>query len=74
VVQVVAPQAVLEGRVGNDSRRMHRKLADVSRLREMPATHDLAPLDPDDLIVDSNELTPADAARCIAAELARVRG
>jgi chloramphenicol 3-O-phosphotransferase len=73
-VQVVAPQAVLEHRVGNDSRRSHRKLVDVGRLGEMLATHDPAPLHPDDLVVDSSELTPADAAGRIAAELARIRG
>jgi hypothetical protein len=72
-VQIVAPQAVLEARVRNDSRRSHRKLTDVARLREMLATHDPAPLDPDDLVIDSSDLTPADAAGRIAVELARVR-
>jgi len=73
-VQIVAPQSVLEARVRNDSRHPHHKLTDVSRLREMLAAHDPAPLDPADLIIDSNELTPDDAAARIAVELARIRG
>jgi hypothetical protein len=43
----------------------------VQRLRELLATHDAAPLHPDDMIVDSGDLTPEAAADRIAAELAR---
>ena len=69
-VQIVAPQAELERRVTADSRRAHRKLVDVTRLRELLAEHDAAPLHDDDLIVDTGELVPDAAARRIAAELA----
>ena len=70
-VQITAPLAVLETRVADASRRAHGKLVDVRRLRELLATHDAAPLHPDDMIVDSSDLTPEEAADRIAAELAR---
>ncbi len=70
-VQVIAPLAVLESRVADASRHTHGKLVDVGRLRELLATHDAAPLHPDDLIIDSGDLTPEAAADRIAADLAR---
>ncbi len=70
-VQIVAPDAVLESRVGNESRRAHHKLVDAVRLRERLATHDATPLHAGDLIVDSSELSPAAAAERIVAELVR---
>jgi len=69
-VKVTAPQAVLERRVAEASRRAHGKLVDVRRLRELLATHDAAPLHADDMIVDSGALTPLEAAERIAAGLA----
>jgi|SRR5690349_6259545 hypothetical protein len=73
-VQVEAPLAVLERRVGNASRRAHHKLVDARRLRERLATHDATPLHPDDLIIDSSTLTPDQAAGRIVAELIRRSG
>jgi hypothetical protein len=70
-VQITAPAAVLESRVADASRRAHGKLLDVRRLRELLASHDAAPLHPDDMIVDSDDVTPEAAADRIAAELAR---
>ena len=70
-VQITAPAAVLESRVADASRRAHGKLVDARRLRELLATYDAAPLHPDDMIVDSGDLTPGEAADRIAAELAR---
>jgi shikimate kinase len=68
-VQIVAPPEVLVSRVANESRRVHRKLVDVERLRERLAAHDAAPLHPDDLLVDSSVLDPEQAAARIAAEV-----
>jgi len=73
-VQITAPPAVLENRLADDSRRAHGKLVDVRRLRELLATHDAAPLHPDDLIINSGDLTPEEAAGRIAADLARRPG
>ena len=70
-VQITAPLTVLESRVADASRRAHGKLADLQRLRDLLATHDAAPLHPDDLIVNSGDLTPEEAADRIVAELAR---
>src|SRR6476661_2450314 len=70
-VQVVAPVSVLLSRVGNESRRAHHKLVDAQRLRERMAAHAPSPLHADDLVVDSADLTPDEAARHIAAALAR---
>ena len=68
-MQIVAPRAVLESRLAGDSRRAHGKLLDVRRLRELLETHDETPLHPDDLIVNSGDLTPDEAAARIAAAL-----
>jgi hypothetical protein len=73
-VQIIAPPAVLESRLADDMRRAHGKLVDVRRLRELLATHDPAPLHPDDMIINSGELTPEEAAGRIAADLARRPG
>jgi hypothetical protein len=69
-VQITAPTAVLERRVADASRRAHGKLVEVRRLRELLATHDAAPLHDDDMIIDSGDLSPEEAADRIAAELA----
>lgn len=69
-VRVTAPVPTLEARVADESRRAHGKLVDVGRLRDLLATHDPSPLHPDDLTVDSAELTPDQAADRIAARLA----
>lgn len=73
-VQVLAAPNVLEERVANESRRAHHKLVDAQRLRELLATHDATPLHPDDLTIDSGELTPDDAAARIATALADLAG
>lgn len=70
-VQVTASQTVLESRLAHDSRHAHGKLVDVRRLRELLATHEPAPLHPDDLTINSGDLSPEQAADRIAAELAR---
>lgn len=70
-VQLIAPQAELERRLADDSRRRHGKLLDVDRHRELLADHDPRPLHTGDLRLDTSELTPDEAARRIAAELHR---
>lgn len=65
-VQLTAPLAVLEERVADDSRRSHGKLVDPVRLREMLGEHDLTPLDPAHLVIDTTEVSPAESARRIA--------
>lgn len=70
-VSVTAPAGVLEARVADESRSAHGKLVDVARLREMLADHDPSPLHADDLVVDTNELRPQEAADLVVAALAR---
>lgn len=70
-VQLVAPQAELERRLADDSRRRHGQLLDVDRHRELLADHDPRPLHQGDLRLDTSELTPDEAAHRIAAELHR---
>lgn len=68
-VRLIAPQSALEERLANESRQAHDKLLDVGRLRELLADLDASPLHPDDLTVDTGQLSPAEAARAIAAAL-----
>jgi hypothetical protein len=56
--------------LANESRRAHDKLLDVVRLRELLAELDPSPLHPDDLTIDTEQLSPEESARAIMAALA----
>ena len=68
-VQLLAPIDVLEDRVDSRSRQEHGKLLDPTRLNELLERYDPTPLHPDDLIIDTSALSPAEAAEVIAATL-----
>ena len=68
-VRLTAAQAALEARVASASRQAHAKLVDVARLRELLAELDPSPLHPDDLTIDTGELSPEESARAILAAL-----
>lgn len=68
-VQVTAPPSVLEERLDGDSRKAHKKLLEVRRLRELLDGFDWSPLHATDLRVDTSALLPGDAARQIATAL-----
>ncbi len=73
-VHVTAPLQVLENRLADPSRQAHGKLLDTSRLRELYAGLDDAPLTaPWQLSLDTTLVGPADAARQIA-EVISARG
>jgi hypothetical protein len=65
-VKISAPTAELEKRLASESRRAHRKLLDVHRLRQLLADLDPSPLHPDDLLVDTGSVSPDEAAHLIA--------
>jgi hypothetical protein len=65
-VQLSAPADVLVARVDEASRRDHGKLVDPQRLRDLLSMLDPDPLHPDDLVIDTSAVTPADAAQIIA--------
>ena len=56
--------------MANESRQAHDKLVDVVRLRELLAELDPSPLHPDDLTIDTGQLSPEESARTIMAALA----
>jgi predicted kinase len=68
-VRLTASAAALEERVANESRRAHDKLLDVVRLRELLDELDPSPLHPDDLTIDTDQLSPEESARTILAAL-----
>jgi hypothetical protein len=68
-VQLVAPLAVLEQRVGATSRHERGKIVRPARLRELFAQLVSEPLHTDDVVIDTNVLHPADAASAIAGRL-----
>jgi predicted kinase len=68
-VRLTASQSALEERLANESRRAHDKLLDVVRLRELLAELDPSPLHPDDLTIDTEQLSPEESARTIIAAL-----
>jgi predicted kinase len=68
-VRLSAPVTVLEERVADDSRRAHRKLLDVGRLRELMSELDETPVHPGDLSIDTSMVSPEAAARTIVAAL-----
>jgi hypothetical protein len=69
-VRLTASQSALEERLANESRRAHDKLLDVVRLRELLAEFDPSPLHPDDLAIDTGQLSPEESVRTIMAALA----
>jgi predicted kinase len=69
-VRLTAPVSALEERLANESRRAHDKLLDVVRLRELLAELDPSPLHPDDLTIDTGQLSPEESAHVIMAALA----
>jgi hypothetical protein len=70
-VHVTAPLAVLEARVGNESRRAHGKLVEAERLRQLVAGLDDSALHPGDVEIDTADLAPIDAAHAVARAVAR---
>jgi len=72
-VQLTAPLAVLEERVGADSRKARQKLTNPARLREILAELVADPLHSDDLVIDTSALDPHAAAEQIAERTARVQ-
>ena len=72
-VQLAAPLSVLEARVGEPSRRTHGKLLDPVRLRTIVQDHDLTPLDPNHLVIDTSVSSPREAVTQIAQALAHLR-
>lgn len=72
-VRIVAPLAVLEERVVNESRHAHGKLLDAVHLRAMSLQHSEHSLHNDDLVIDSSLVTPDVAAQVIANELEKRR-
>jgi predicted kinase len=68
-VRLTAPLAVLEERVASESRQAHGKLVDVARLRDLLAELDQASLNPGDLIIDTSQVAPEQAAAIIFAAL-----
>jgi chloramphenicol 3-O-phosphotransferase len=71
-VQLTAPAEVLEARVASESRRRHEKLVDPTRLRVILQGHDPSPLDSGDLVIDTSQVAPDEAARQIIASLGPV--
>jgi hypothetical protein len=70
-VRLTAPLAVLTERVAGESRQAHGKLVDAARLRDMLAGLDQTSLHPDDLVIDTSQVAPAEAAQIIVAALKR---
>ncbi|HEV3381064.1 MAG TPA: AAA family ATPase [Trebonia sp.] len=68
-VRLTASQAVLEERLSSESRVSLQKLVDIERLRELVADIDLSSLHADDLVIDTGNVSPEDAAKVIAREL-----
>ncbi|MHB8379845.1 MAG: hypothetical protein ACYDB2_08010 [Acidimicrobiales bacterium] len=64
-VRFTAPLAILEERLSSESRRAHQKLLDVTVLRELVLSLDQSPLHPDDLVVDTSEVSADMAAQYI---------
>jgi len=64
-VRVTAPQAILEQRLDEQSRREHGKLLEIDRLRELTDGLDQTSLYPDDLVIDTSQMSPEDAALAV---------
>lgn len=72
-VQLTTPLSVLAARVSDNGRRAHGKLLDPLRLRTIVQDHDLTPLAPDHLILDTSVLSPPEAATRIEHALTMAR-
>lgn len=68
-VQLSAPPGTLLERVGSASRQELGKLVRPERLSELLAQLDPAPLHANDLVLDTSELQPPDAAALVMAHL-----
>lgn len=66
-VQLTASPEVLRERVVNETRRPYGKLGDPERLNEYLAALDPAPLHPDDVVIETDRVSPGDAALQILA-------
>ena len=64
-----APLEVLVGRLDDESRRPHGKLADPDRLRQLVTTIDVSPIHDDHLVLDTSTMSADEAAERIAASL-----
>lgn len=68
-VQLTAPLETLLGRVSSESRRRLQKVVDPDRLRAKLDGHDPSPLHPGDLVIDTAEMAPSEAAIAITKAL-----
>jgi chloramphenicol 3-O-phosphotransferase len=68
-VQLTAPLEAMLGRVSSESRRRLQKVVDPDRLRAKLDGHDPSPLHPDDLVIDTAEMSPSEAAMAITSAL-----
>lgn len=70
-VALTASETEIERRLASESRKQHRKLADVSFYRQLRDRGTFAsPTIPrNDLMIDTEQVSPADAARQIAARV-----
>lgn len=66
-VRLTASREVLEERLSSESRQSHQKLIDAGRLRELMTGRDFSSLHPDDLVIDTESLSPGEAAKAIIA-------
>jgi hypothetical protein len=70
-VRLTSPFEVLEARLTDPTRQQLEKLTDTSRLRELLRALDDSALYDDDLTVDTSRHSPEEAAKTIAAYIAR---
>lgn len=64
-VQLTAPLETMLDRVNSESRRRLQKLIDPDGLRAKLDGHDPSPLHPDDLVINTAEMSPREAAETI---------
>ena len=68
-VQLTAPLETMLNRVNSESRRRLQKVVDPDRLRAKLEGHDPSPLHPDDLVINTAEMSPSTAAEAITGAL-----
>lgn len=68
-VQLTAPLETMLNRVNGESRRRLQKVIDPDRLRAKLDGHDPSPLHPDDLVINTAEMSPNEAAEAITRAL-----